>query len=108
MSRRYRSPIPGLVSAHDAAWLSTSAGRRCKYRRQLCVERGAEMALRIGRLHAVHQFPALDQDAGVVECALEILARQQALFEQRVAEIGPIALGCAAERRILVICGCDD
>src|SRR6516225_2166000 len=66
-------------------------------RRQLGDQSAAKRALRIGRRGMIHHFPAVDQDTGMIERAFEVRARMQTLMEKRVAEIGPVSLGSAAE-----------
>src|SRR5262245_4694712 len=72
-------------------------GHRLKQRIELLDHRRAEMTLRVRRRHTVHHFPAANEDARVIERAPEIRSRLQALLEQGIAEIGPVAAGGAAE-----------
>ena len=74
-------------------------------RRQSGDQRRSEMGLRIRGCRMVHQFPALDQHAGIVERMLEIPPRPHALPKECVAEIGPVALGRTAERGTVGIGG---
>src|SRR5262245_27348724 len=52
----------------------------------------AEMALRIGRSEAVARFPLTDRHLRIEERLLEAQVGSQILIEERVAEIGPLAL----------------
>src|SRR5580692_5142531 len=66
------------------------------------------MALWVRRPDTVHQLPAVDQRAGVIEGLLKIHARLHALLEKGIAEISPVPFGRAAKRGVLVVRGGHD
>ena len=53
----------------------------------------------------IHELPALDQHARIVERTLQIPAGPHALPKESIAEIGPVALGRAAERGMFCVRG---